>query len=117
MTARIRDKESRFEAGEEIHLFKGPLLKRLTYLHCCTLEVGERIWLTTSETGVFLAATVTRVTTRSNGTEISYTARSRTGHFTTEPKKTTRCYRFLDEEALAPHEVEMRPHLRIVGED
>lgn len=117
MTARIRDKESRFKVGEEIQLSKGPLLKRLTYSHCCGLEVGERIWLTTSKAGVFFAAAVTKVSTRSIGTEISYTAGSRTGHFTVEPKKPTRLYRFLDEEALTPNEAEEGPSLRLVGKN
>lgn len=115
MTARIRDKESRYKAGEEIQLPEGPLLKRLTYSHCCALEVGERIWLTTRKAGVFLVATVTKVSTRSIGPEISYTAGSRTGHFTVEPKKMARCYRFLDEDVLIPHQVEEQTSLRLVA--
>ncbi len=115
MTARIRDKESRFKAGEEIQLSKGPLLKRLTYEHCRAIEAGERIWLTTSDPGVFIAATVTKVWTRSIGPEISYTAGSRTGHFTVEPNKMARCYRFLDEDVLVPHQVEEQTSLRLVA--
>ncbi len=115
MTARIRDTESRFKAGEEIQLLKGPLLKRLTYSHCCALEVGERIWLTTREPEVFIAAAVTKVTPRSNGPEINYTAGRHTGHFTVEPNKAARCYRFLDEDVLVPHQVEEQTSLRLVA--
>lgn len=115
MTARIRDKESHFKAGEKIRLFKGPLLKRLTYEHCRGLEFGERIWLTTKEPEVFIAATVTKVSPRSNGPEINYTAGKHTGHFTVEPNKTARCYRFLDEDVLAPNASEKQPSLRLVA--
>lgn len=118
MTARIRDKESRFKAGKEIQLPEGPLRKRLTYSHCCALEVGERIWLTTSKAGVFLVATVTKVSTRSIGTEVSYAAgSSSSGHFTAEPSKAAQCYRFLDEDVIAPNAAEKQPVLRLVGKN
>lgn len=118
MTARIRNQESHFKAGEKVRLYKSPLLKHLTYKNCCELEVGERVWLPTDDTGVFIAATVTKVTARNAGTEIKYSATSRSGHFTVYPKKSTKCYRFLDEEAVASlEEVETRPQLRVVGED
>ena len=117
MTARIRSKESRFKAGEKIQLFQGPLLKHLSYQHCYTLEVGERIWLTTSVTGVFVATTVTKVLPRNIAAVISYAAGNSTGHFTVEPKKSTRCYRFLDEEALVPSQAENSPSLRLVGKN